>query len=119
VKSGNSAAVAVRWVDRRRVRDRVDGGDKEHQTDQPDGVFAFQSVLEQEETIPLASIPFRENNDSTFGTQMQRGLSKSNRFKIPPDGGGAPQCVNRAHTGKSPSTRCSASGFQKIGDDQT
>jgi hypothetical protein len=119
MQCGNSAAVADRRVDRRRVRDRVDGGDKEHQTDQRDGVVAFQSVLEQEETIPLASIPFHENNDSTFGTQMQRGLSKSNRFKIPPDGGGAPQCVNRTHTGKNPSIRCSAAELQKTGKDET
>lgn len=70
VKSGNSVAVAVRRVDRRRVRDRVDGGDKEQQTEQPDGVFAFQRVLEQEKAIPLASIPFHDNNDITFGTKM-------------------------------------------------
>lgn len=58
MQCGNDAAVAVRRVDRRRVRDRVDGGDKEHQTDQPDGVFACQCILEQEETIPPSERSF-------------------------------------------------------------
>jgi hypothetical protein len=71
VKSVNSAAVAVRRVDRRRVRDRVDRGDKEQQAEKPDGVFALQSILEQEEAIPLASIPFHENNDITFGKKSR------------------------------------------------
>lgn len=84
MKSGNSAAVAVRWADRRRVRDRVDRGDKEEQTDQPDGVFALQSALEQEETFPLACIPFHDDNHITFGAKMQRGLSQSNPLAIPP-----------------------------------
>jgi len=79
VKSGNSAAVAVWRIDRRRIRDRVDGGDKQQQTHQPDGVFMFQSPLEREKAIPLASIPFHGNNDITFGARMQRPLSKSNR----------------------------------------
>jgi hypothetical protein len=57
MKGGNSAAVAAGRVDRRRIRDRVDGGDKEDQTDQPDGIFMFQNVLEQVEAIPLASTP--------------------------------------------------------------
>jgi hypothetical protein len=89
VKSGNSAAVAVWRIDRRRVRDRVDGSDKEQQTHQPDGIFIFQRVLEREETIPLASIPFHGNNDITFGAKMQRGLSESYRFEIPADRGHA------------------------------
>jgi hypothetical protein len=89
VKSGNSAAVAVWRIDRRRVRDRVDGSDKEQQTHQPDGIFIFQRVLEREETIPLASIPFHGNNDITFGAKMQRGLSESDRFEIPADRGHA------------------------------
>jgi hypothetical protein len=71
MQCGNSAAVAVRRVDRRRVRDRVDGGDKEQQTDQPDGVFAFQSIPEQEEAIPLAKVPLHANNDITFGTKYR------------------------------------------------
>jgi hypothetical protein len=78
VKSGNSAAVAVWRIDRRRIRDRVDGGDKKQQTHQPDGVFMFQSVLEQKEAIPLTSIPFHGNKDITFRARMQRALSKSN-----------------------------------------
>jgi hypothetical protein len=66
MKYGNSAAVAVRRVDRRRIRDRVDGGDKDQQANQICGIFACQSVLEQEKASPLASIPFHENNDITF-----------------------------------------------------
>jgi hypothetical protein len=84
MQRGNSAAVAGRRADRRGVRDRVHRGDNEQQTDQPDGVFALQSVLEQEEAIPLASVPFHANNDITFGTKMQRGLSQSNPLAIPP-----------------------------------
>ena len=57
MKGGNSAAVAAGRADRRRIRDRVDGGDKEDQTDQPDGIFMFQNILEQVEAIPLASTP--------------------------------------------------------------
>ena len=91
MQCGNSAAVAVRRVDRRRVRDRVDGGDKEQQTEQPDGILMFQRVLEQEKAIPLASIPFHGDNDITFRARMQRALSKSNRFEIPPDRGVAPK----------------------------
>jgi hypothetical protein len=51
MQGGDSAAVAARGIDRRRVRDRVDGGDKEQQTDHPNGVFLFQSTLEQEKAI--------------------------------------------------------------------
>jgi hypothetical protein len=68
MRGGNSTAVAAGRVDRRRIRDRVDGGDKEHQTDQPDGIFMFQNTLEREEVIPLASTPFHGNNDITFRT---------------------------------------------------
>lgn len=87
MKGGNSAAVAGRRVDRGRIRDRVDGGDKEQQANQPGDIFLFQSVLEQEEAIPLASIPFRENYDITFRPRMQRALSQPNRLAIPPDRG--------------------------------
>lgn len=87
MKSGNSAAVATRRVDRRRVRDRVDGGDKEQQTDQPDGILSSQRILEQEETIPLANIPFHGNNDITIRAKMQRPLSPSNPFATSPHPG--------------------------------
>ena len=89
MEGGDFTPVAARRIDRRRVRDRVDGSDKEQQTHQPDGIFIFQRVLEQEETIPLASIPFHGNNDITFGAKMQRGLSESYRFEIPADRGHA------------------------------
>jgi hypothetical protein len=52
VKCGNSAAVAGRRVNRRRIRNRVDGGDKEQQADQPNGIFMFQSALEKLEASP-------------------------------------------------------------------
>jgi hypothetical protein len=68
MQGGNYAAVAVGRVDRRRIRDRVDGGDKEHQTDQPDGIFMSHNTLKREEVIPLASTPFHGNNDITFRT---------------------------------------------------
>jgi hypothetical protein len=66
MQCGYSAAVAVRRVDRRRIRDRVDGGDNDQQANQIYGIFACQSVLEPGKAIPLASIPFHGSNDITF-----------------------------------------------------
>ena len=63
---GNSTAVAGWGIDRRRIRDRVDGGDNDQQANQIYGIFACQSVLEPGKAIPLASIPFHGNNDITF-----------------------------------------------------
>jgi hypothetical protein len=91
MKGGNSAAVAVRRVDRRRIRDRVNGGDNEQQANQTYGIFACQGVLEPEKAIPLASIPFHRNNDITFRTRIQRALLLLNLLAIPPDRGVAPQ----------------------------
>jgi hypothetical protein len=52
LKCGNSAAMAGRWADRRRIRDRVDRGDKEEQADQPNGILGFQWALEKLEASP-------------------------------------------------------------------
>jgi hypothetical protein len=119
VKSGNSAAVAVWRIDRRRVRDRVDGSDKEQQTHQPDGIFIFQRVLEQEEAIPLASIPFHGNNNITFGAKMQNALSQPYRFEIPPDRGLAPEMSKPRAYRHDRMVRCSAAEFEKTGKDRT
>jgi len=44
--------MAGRWADRRRIRDRVDRGDKEEQADQPNGILEFQWALEKLEASP-------------------------------------------------------------------
>jgi hypothetical protein len=46
IQAGNYAPVAVGRVDRRGIRDRVDGSDKDQQAKQPDGIFKFQRVPE-------------------------------------------------------------------------
>jgi hypothetical protein len=62
----NSADVPARRIDCRWIRDRVDGGDKEQQANQPNGILEFQNVLERKETISLAKIPFQGNNILQF-----------------------------------------------------
>jgi len=114
MKGGNSAAVAVRRVDRRRIRDRVDGGDKEDQTDQPDGIFMFQNVLEQVEAIPLASTPIHGNNDNTFHAPIPRALSQTDRRDILPEHAVAPQRANGSCTSDILYLRHSAAEFHKI-----
>jgi hypothetical protein len=62
VKGGNSAAVAAGWVDRWRIRDGVNGCDKEQQAEQPDGIFALQSVPESEAAVHLVGLPIKGSN---------------------------------------------------------
>jgi hypothetical protein len=58
MQDGDSTAVAARGIDRRRVWDRVDGGDKEQQANQANGTLEFQSALKTEETAILAAVSF-------------------------------------------------------------
>jgi hypothetical protein len=58
MEGGNFTPVAARWTDRRRIRDRVDGGDKEQQANQANGTLEFQSALKTEETAILAAASF-------------------------------------------------------------
>jgi len=46
MQGGNSAAVAAGRVDCRRIREGVDGSDKEQQAYQPSDTLEFQSALE-------------------------------------------------------------------------
>jgi hypothetical protein len=55
---GNFTPVAARRTDRGRIRDRVDGGDKENQANQANGTLEFQSVLKTEQTAILAAVSF-------------------------------------------------------------
>jgi hypothetical protein len=114
MRGGNSATVAAGRADRRGIRDRVDGGDKEHQTDQPDGIFIFQSILETKEAIPLASTPIHSNNGNTFHAPIPRALSQTNRRDILPEHAVAPQRANGSCTGDILYLRHSAAEFHKI-----
>ena len=62
MKGGNSAAVAGRRVDRGGIRDRVDGGDKEQQANQPDGIFEFQRVPKSGAATYRAVLPTSDCN---------------------------------------------------------
>jgi hypothetical protein len=59
MKGGNSVVVAGRRIDRRRIRDCVDGGDKERKAKQNYGTLESQVVLNLEEAILLPSTSFR------------------------------------------------------------
>jgi hypothetical protein len=69
MQGGDSTAVAARGIDRRRVRDRVDGGDKEQKAKQQYGVFVSQSVLELEEAVIPSAPHFSAR---TFYTQTSK-----------------------------------------------
>jgi hypothetical protein len=56
----NSATVAAWWTDGERIRDRVDGGDKEQKADQNCGVFAFQNTLEHVKAVFLPVSPLTD-----------------------------------------------------------
>jgi hypothetical protein len=71
---GNSTAVAGWGIDRRRIRDRVDGGDKEQQANQPDGIFQFQSVPESEAASHPGGRPIMGSN-IVYSVQELRELS--------------------------------------------
>jgi hypothetical protein len=66
--------VAAWRVDRGRIRDRVDGGDKEQQANQPDGIFQFQRVPESEAASHPAGHPIMESN-IVYSVQEFRELS--------------------------------------------
>ena len=51
--SVESRAVAAWRIDRRRIRDRVDGGDKEQQTDHADDKLEFQIALKLKNRMGL------------------------------------------------------------------
>jgi len=114
MQGGNSATVAAGRADRRGIRDRVDGGDKQHQTDQPDGIFIFQSILERKEAIPLASTPIHGNNDNTFHARIPRALSQTDRRDILPEHAVAPQRANGSRSDDILYLRHSAAEFHKI-----
>ena len=71
---GNSTAVAGWGIDRRRIRDRVDGGDKEQQANQPDGIFQFQRVPESEAASHPGGRPIMGSN-IVYSVQELRELS--------------------------------------------
>jgi hypothetical protein len=58
MEGGKFTPVAARRTDRRRIRDRVDGGDKEQQANQANGTLEFQSALKTEKTVILAAVSF-------------------------------------------------------------
>lgn len=62
MQGGNPAAVAAGRIDRGRVRDRVDCGDKEQQAKNPDHVLAFQNVLGPKEPFNPLDAPMAFNN---------------------------------------------------------
>ena len=82
MEGGNSAAVADWWIDRRRIGDRVNSGDKQHQANQTYGVLESQSALKIVE--PINEIFVSLKHDITFWTEIHRTLSLPNRFGIPP-----------------------------------
>jgi hypothetical protein len=59
MEGGNFTPVAARRIDCRRIRDRVDGGDKEEQANQPCGTLEFQNALKPKETVILSTVSFQ------------------------------------------------------------
>jgi hypothetical protein len=62
MKGGDPAAVAGRRADRRGIRDRVDGGDKEQQANQPDGILDLQRVPKSGAATYRTALPTRDSN---------------------------------------------------------
>jgi hypothetical protein len=79
MQGGDSAAVAARGIDRRRVRDRVDGGDKEQKAKQQYGVLISQSALELNVTVIPAAAHFSASIFYTQTGKVHKNFSKVNR----------------------------------------
>ena len=61
-QAGNSTPVGGGRADRRGIRDRVDGRDKEQQANQPDGIFEFQGVPKSQAATHPAGLSIKDSN---------------------------------------------------------